>query len=889
MKKIYSFFAATFLFACMFLSMHSNAQSPQKMSYQAVIRNANSELVTSSEIGMRISILQGSADGTAVYTETLTSTTNANGLVSIEFGGAGFDAIDWTNGPFYIKTETDPSGGTSYSIVGVSQLLSVPFALHAKTAEVFTGTIDEVDPIFGSSPAAGIENDDISSWNAAYGWGDHSGEGYLIEEVDPVFAAWDKSTGIQITESQITDLQGYLLNESDPDFNTSVASGIASEDVASWNEAYGWGDHSEENYLTTEVDPLFSAWDKSIGIQITESQITDLQDYLLTESDPDFNASVASGIASEDVTSWNEAYGWGDHSAEGYLTFEVDPVFLSWDKSTGIEITESQITDLQDYLLAESDPDFNASAASGITSENVANWNTAYGWGDHSTQGYLTSVSAESDPLFSSSPASGIENDDISSWNEAYSWGDHSAEGYLAFEADPAFLSWDKSTGIQITESQITDLQDYLLAESDPDFNASVASGIASENVTNWNEAYGWGDHSAEGYLTFEADPVFLSWDKSTGIEITENQIMDLQDYLLAESDPNFNASVASGIASDDISNWNTAYSWGDHSDEGYISSETDPEFSVWDRSTGIQITESQIADLQDYLLTENDPDFNASAASGIANTDITNWNEAYGWGDHSEGGYLTSEADPTYIATFSISDPVDGDLLRYNATSEKWEKYTPNYAAETHTHATATDEEDGFMSSTDKTKLDDLQNVNITAGTGISVTGTYPNQTIASSHTLYLGQEYLDGIIYYLYIGSDGQQHGLVVSKTETTAKWQNTSYLVNADRSEDGAYNTGLMANSPAKDWATSHGAGWYLPSIDELTLLWQNRYHVNKTSRSIGSTLLSSTAYYWSSTEYGSGGAFCFYFATGINAPVTYFTAKHVVYSVRAVKAF
>jgi uncharacterized protein (TIGR02145 family) len=88
-------------------------------------------------VGMRISILQGSTTGTAVYVETHSPTTNANGLVSIEIGGGtvvsgSFSAINWANGPYYVKTETDPAGGTNYSITGTQQLLSVPYALYAE-------------------------------------------------------------------------------------------------------------------------------------------------------------------------------------------------------------------------------------------------------------------------------------------------------------------------------------------------------------------------------------------------------------------------------------------------------------------------------------------------------------------------------------------------------------------------------------------------------------------------------------------------------------------------------------------------------------------------------------------------------------------------------------
>lgn len=114
-------------------------QAPQKMSYQAVIRNSSSVLVVSSPVGMQISILQGSSSGSSVYTETQTVSTNANGLISLEIGtgsvvSGNFATINWANGPYFIKTETDPTGGASYTIVGTSQLMSVPYALYAKKA-----------------------------------------------------------------------------------------------------------------------------------------------------------------------------------------------------------------------------------------------------------------------------------------------------------------------------------------------------------------------------------------------------------------------------------------------------------------------------------------------------------------------------------------------------------------------------------------------------------------------------------------------------------------------------------------------------------------------------------------------------------------------------------
>lgn len=123
------------LFFC-FVFLTANAQSPQKMSCQAVIRNASNNLVTNNTVAMKISILQGSTSGTVVYVETQTPTTNINGLATFEIGTGSiisgtFATINWANGPYFIKTETDPTGGTSYSIVGTSEFLSVPYALYS--------------------------------------------------------------------------------------------------------------------------------------------------------------------------------------------------------------------------------------------------------------------------------------------------------------------------------------------------------------------------------------------------------------------------------------------------------------------------------------------------------------------------------------------------------------------------------------------------------------------------------------------------------------------------------------------------------------------------------------------------------------------------------------
>ena len=256
MKKIITICAALLMTASVF------AQSPEKMSYQAAVRDGNNALVTSTAVGMQISILQGSASGTAVYVETQTPTTNANGLVSLEIGAGtvlsgDFTTIDWTAGPYFIKTETDPTGGTTYTITGTSQLMSVPYALHAKTADSITGTVNytETDPVFGSSVASGITGTDTTNWN--------------------------------------NKLDSYT--ETDPIFGASVASGITGTDTTNWNNKL-------DSY--TENDPVFGS---SVASGITGTDTTNWNNKLdsYTETDPVFGSSVASGITGTDTTNWN--------------------------------------------------------------------------------------------------------------------------------------------------------------------------------------------------------------------------------------------------------------------------------------------------------------------------------------------------------------------------------------------------------------------------------------------------------------------------------------------------------------------------------------------------------------------------------------------------------
>jgi hypothetical protein len=130
-------FIVFFLFV--FTSIH--AQAPNQLQYQAVIRNASGAVVANQPVGMQVSILKGTATGSTVYAETHRDTTTVNGLVAIEIGAGivvsgNFGSINWGQGPYFIKTETDITGGTNYLLAGTTQLLSVPYSLYAQSASL---------------------------------------------------------------------------------------------------------------------------------------------------------------------------------------------------------------------------------------------------------------------------------------------------------------------------------------------------------------------------------------------------------------------------------------------------------------------------------------------------------------------------------------------------------------------------------------------------------------------------------------------------------------------------------------------------------------------------------------------------------------------------------
>ena len=147
--------------------------APESMNYQAVIRDGSGNVLASQAVSLRIKILQGSASGSPVYVETFAPTTNAYGSIAIQIGTGSvitgtFNTIDWGANSYFVETAVDISGGTNYTVISTTQLMSVPYALYAKNAGLDSTAIQAMIDASGSggSFTVGTSTPFVPNWGS---------------------------------------------------------------------------------------------------------------------------------------------------------------------------------------------------------------------------------------------------------------------------------------------------------------------------------------------------------------------------------------------------------------------------------------------------------------------------------------------------------------------------------------------------------------------------------------------------------------------------------------------------------------------------------------------------------------------------------------------------
>ena len=166
------------------ISSFAFAQVPQGISYQAIALNGSGTPVVSSSVRVKLSILDTSATGTVLYSETQLKTTNPNGLFNLTIGqgtvvSGTFASINWGTNSKFLKVEMDATGGTIYATVGTTQLLSVPYAMHAGSVASIAGNAEINDDIVSNKSSnfgfVDYSDDKVYVFNSFVGtWSSHT-------------------------------------------------------------------------------------------------------------------------------------------------------------------------------------------------------------------------------------------------------------------------------------------------------------------------------------------------------------------------------------------------------------------------------------------------------------------------------------------------------------------------------------------------------------------------------------------------------------------------------------------------------------------------------------------------------------------------------------------
>ncbi len=371
------------------------SQTPEKVSYQTIIRDNANQLLANQSIGIQISILQGSASGISVYSETHNPTSNANGLVTFEIGNGttsdDFSTVDWSNGPYFIKTEIDPLGGNSYTISGTTQLISVPYALHAKTAETIVGGI--------------TDNQNLSL----------TGNSLAIENGNSV----DLSTYLDNTDAQSLDLVGNSLSISNGNTvilptgadnwgtQTVVTNATLSGDGTAANPLQVIGDLTDNQNLSLTGNSLAiengNSIDLSTYLDNTDAQSLDLVGNSLSISNGNTvilptgadnwgtQTVVTNATLSGDGTAASPLQVVGDLTDNQNLSLTGNSLVIengnSVDLSTYLDNTDAQNLSLTGNILSIDNG--NSVDLSGLTSGGSTGWNLDGNTGTDETTNFI--------------------------------------------------------------------------------------------------------------------------------------------------------------------------------------------------------------------------------------------------------------------------------------------------------------------------------------------------------------------------------------------------------------------------------------------------------------------------------------------------------------------
>ncbi|WP_425389500.1 hypothetical protein [Ekhidna sp.] len=593
---------AKFYIIGLLIFIGSHAQSPGGFNYQAVVRNNSGEVLVNQSVGIRMSLIQGSTNGSVVYSETFAKTTNSFGLIDLIIGQGNastgsFSTIDWAAGPYFLETAIDQNGGSNYSVMGTSQLMSVPFAMYAASA-----ANDGADGEDGADGKSAYE-----IWLEAGNTG--SEEDFLASLVGEEGSPQD--IALNGTELSITDGSTVDLSEIDTDTNTQLTETEVDDFV------------SNNGYLTTETQDLaLSGSDLSItgGSTIDLSTLTDFTDTDTQLSEEEVDAFVANN---------------------GYLITEVDGDITNEIQDLTLTGTELSISDGSTVDLAVIDTDTKLTEAE--VDDYVGN------------NGYLTTETQDLTLAGSDLSITGGTTIDLSTITNFTDTNTQLSEAEVdAYVANNGYI-----TSFTEADGDVTnELQDISLAGTElsiTDGSTIDLSGI--DTNTQLSEAEVDAFVANDGYLTSFTEVDGDVTNELQTLSVQENGelltisggntviLSDLKEDITNElittvvlNGTDLEITEAGGTITTDLSSI---------VDDADADPTNELNTTIVLNGTNLETTDAGgtiSTDLLPLLDAETDPVFAASDVSGVTSSDITSWDEAATWGNHADQNYLTNE-----------------------------------------------------------------------------------------------------------------------------------------------------------------------------------------------------------------------------------------------------
>lgn len=352
-KSIVKRSITTFIFFLALLSF-GYGQSPDSFNYQAVVRDAGGQVMPNQNVALRLSILENSPNGTPVYTETHTATTNAFGLVNLRVGdgtvqGGTFSAINWGGNSHFLRVELDPAGGASFQTMGVQQLVSVPYALNARSVE--NDAVDDAD----ADPSNEIQILSISGDSLFLTSGGSVQLPTAVDTDDQTLSISNDS--LIIADGNSVDLSPYLDDTDTDDQTLSISND--SLVIADGNSVdlspYLDDTDTDDQTLSIASDSLF----------ISDGNAVDLSPYLVDTDDQDLSLSNDSILIADGAGVDISAY--LDNTDDQQLSISNDSLFISDGNSVDLSpYLDDTDTDTDDQDLSISNDSLLIADGSGV-------------------------------------------------------------------------------------------------------------------------------------------------------------------------------------------------------------------------------------------------------------------------------------------------------------------------------------------------------------------------------------------------------------------------------------------------------------------------------------------------------------------------------------------